>query len=122
MCNVAEVGSLWIFSPQVVHEDRPEQPCKNFKCVWLTDKTIPEWLKPNLSGALLATETLNGIKFITVKETGKQLNVSVLSWLIHAQQTGIITNMRYELDGGWNFIGTPEFMKMMLGSKQDKQL
>ena len=105
-----------------IYEDRPAQPCKNFKCVWLTDHSIPEWLKPNLSGALLATETLNGTKFITVKETGKQLNVNVLSWLIHAYQTGIITNMRYELDGGWNFVGTPEFLKMMSGNKQDKQL
>lgn len=69
----------------------------------------------------MALEETKGIKFITIKETGKKLDVHVLSWLIHACQSGAITNFRYELDGGWNFMGTPEFMKMM-GSTRKKQL
>jgi hypothetical protein len=91
--------------------------------MWLTNKVIPEWMKPNLVNVILVAEELRGIKYITVKETGKKLDSTVLSWLLLARQEGLIGNMRYELDGGWNFVGTPEFLSLMTGPKSvEKQL
>jgi hypothetical protein len=81
--------------------------------MWLTNTKIPNWMKPNLSGALIAEEELQGIKFITVKEMGKKLDSSVLSWLVQAQQDNVIENIKYEVDGGWNFLGSENFLTMM---------
>lgn len=99
-----------------IYQDRPHQPCVAFNCEWLKNENIPEWMKPNQVNVLIAAETRDGISYITVKEAGKRLDVSVLSWLINAQQSGILPNIRYELDGGWNFIGTPEFIGLMAGT------
>jgi hypothetical protein len=96
-----------------IYEDRPENPCKSFRCMWLTNTNLPMWLKPNLSGALIAEEELQGIKFITVKEMGKKIDSAVLSWLVQAQQNKVIENIKYEVNGGWNFLGTKDFLAMM---------
>jgi hypothetical protein len=107
-----------------IYDQRPKEPCKTFKCMWLTNKTIPEWMKPNLVNAILVAEEIKGMKYVTVKETGKKLDSAVLSWVILARQEGLLGNVRYEIDGGWNFIGTPEFLSVMSGAKlpQEKQL
>lgn len=96
-----------------IYEDRPVTPCQSFKCMWLTNTKLPSWLKPNLSGGLIAEEELRGIKFVTVKEMGKKLDAAVLSWLVQAQQDKVIENIKYEIDGGWNFLGSDEFLTMM---------
>lgn len=98
-----------------IYEDRPEQPCKTFKCLWLTDSRIPMWLKPNKTFALLVQENIKGISYVTIKEMGCKLDSSVLSWVVLAIQNKDMTNVRYELDGGWNFLGTKEFIDMMQG-------
>ena len=36
-----------------IYEDRPEIPCKTFKCGWLLDKEIPEWMKPSNIQAII---------------------------------------------------------------------
>lgn len=106
-----------------IYDKRPKDPCQTFKCMWLTNPAIPEWMKPNLCGALIVAEELRGIKYITVKEMGKKLDSAVLSWLVLAKQIGVnIENVRYEIDGGWNFLGTPPFLKMMIGITPIKQL
>jgi hypothetical protein len=104
-----------------IYKDRPQEPCINFNCKWLTDDRIPEWMKPNLVNVLIAEENKMGIKFLTVKEAGKKLDSEVLSWIVLAHLTGIYPNIRYELNGGWNFMGTPEFMQLMTGIPQPEQ-
>lgn len=105
-----------------IYESRPEEPCKTFKCLWLSDSTIPQWMKPDRIHSILSLETRNNISYITVKEAGKRLDASVLSWLFTSYHQGSITNIRYELDGGWNFIGTDEFIKLMTGHNQPTQI
>ena len=105
-----------------IYKDRPHEPCVTFKCQWLTNPEIPEWMKPNKSNVIIVEETVNGTTFLTVKETGVKLDSAVLSWLITAYQEGKIINTRYELNGGWNFIGTPEFTSLMSGKSPVPQL
>lgn len=99
-----------------IYKDRPQEPCVNFKCQWLINNDIPEWMKPNLVNVILVEENKNNIKYITVKEAGSPLDSSVLSWLFQEYLSGRISNIRYELNGGWNFIGTPDFINLMTGN------
>ncbi len=105
-----------------IYEQRPKDPCVNFRCVWVTYKTVPEWMKPNKINAMLVAESVEGIPYVTVKEMGQRLDSRVLSWVVLAVQSNLIPNARYEIDGGWNFIGTPEFRNLMSRPKAEKQL
>lgn len=66
-----------------IYEDRPDYPCKKYKCEWLRNPDIPEWMKPNLSKVLI-TKKYNkekGNEFLFVKEMGEKIDSTVLNWL-----------------------------------------
>ena len=35
-----------------IYADRPVNPCVKFKCVWLADEEVPDWVKPENSGVI----------------------------------------------------------------------
>lgn len=95
-----------------IYTDRPENPCKTYKCMWLADETnkIPEWLKPNEVNAILTLRQVNGIEYIHLAEAGETMRSDVLSWAIqHTLNNGL--NLSYEVDGGFNKIGQDDFIK-----------
>jgi hypothetical protein len=116
-----------------IYEERPQEPCKNFNCVWLEDKEhkLPEWMKPELSKVILkemeyeveirrggfgtasyildnAANLKNKGKFWYVVEMGETISGPVLNWLI---QYALAHDMPllYQVSGVRNVLGPPDF-------------
>jgi hypothetical protein len=87
-----------------IYEDRPETPCKSFKCEWLVNNDIPEWMKPDVSNVIIRKTTEKEKEFIEFTEAGSRLDVAVLSWIFMNYADGKIKNAKYQIDGGWNYI------------------
>lgn len=96
-----------------IYKDRPKSPCKTYKCVWLTDGDIPQWMKPNLSNVII-TERCWGEDdegtYYEVLEMGKKIDSSVLSWLYDYQRESGIC-MSICVDGAWHNYGSEEFIE-----------
>ena len=117
-----------------IYEERPEEPCKNFECVWLKDtkQELPEWMKPELSKVIIkemeyevhirrgglgtasyilenaADMTTKG-KYWNVVEMDETISGPVLNWLIqHSLSNGI--PIVYMVNGAKEAMGPPEFM------------
>lgn len=100
-----------------IYENRPPYPCRTFKCQWLINKNVPQWMKPDHVNAILVSRKNNGFEYLEVNEAGEKLKSEVLSWAImYALQHKI--NLLYMLDGGFNRIGSEEFLKADLTSKE----
>lgn len=95
-----------------IYENRPDEPCKNFNCEWLTEKEIPEWMKPEYSNVILSGKQKNGISFVLATEAGGDMRVEVLNWLLNFMIDKKV-NLMYQVKGGWNWIGSPEFVNYM---------
>lgn len=94
-----------------IYDQRPGL-CVNFRCEWIDNNDIPEWLKPSLSKVIMYRRMVNDIGYINIVETGAKMDSTHLNWIIlHALQNGL--NIRYMVDSGWNFIGSPEFLAAM---------
>jgi hypothetical protein len=94
-----------------IYKERPEDPCKTYKCAWLTDFNIPEWFKPNLSNVICTwKEWKSGFYYLEVLECGKKLDSKILSWLF-VKYANNNYNLHYELDGGNYYVGENEFLK-----------
>lgn len=94
-----------------IYEDRPENPCKSFKCGWLANEIrVPAWMRPDQCKVILSHQQKQGIPYILATEVGETLNPEVLSWLFMEYLNGNIGNFAYQLNGGMNFVGSDEFL------------
>lgn len=94
------------------YENRPINPCRVFKCDWLTNEQMPESFKPNRSNAIFTTRTVNGIEYMKLIEAGRKLDSEVLSWAI---EYALMNNINFSwrvLDNIF-WIGSEEFNEMM---------
>jgi len=108
-----------------VYEDRPEDPCRVFKCEWLTQPLIPEWLKPNLSNVIFVSydpnpdyplDNIKAYGYTALVEAGGKLTAQTLSWAI-AHYTFNGFNLYWEYDHGTGgAIGSEDFLKAYYGA------
>lgn len=94
-----------------IYENRPEDPCKVFKCQWLSNDDIPAWMKPDVIKVLITKREEKGHSYLQLVELGQRMDPRVLSWFFLEHINGRIINLKYQIDGGWTFIGTPEFVR-----------
>lgn len=97
-----------------IYENRPDFPCKIFKCAWLMDQRIPEWFKPTMSnvvGQWISIPQCN-IKYLEIHECENKLDSSVLSWLIDFYFKEK-ENILYTINGQIFYFGSQEFVKYM---------
>jgi len=69
-----------------IYEDRPDNPCKQFKCTWLLEKNMPEWMKPSLSGILITVDDSQKVMILHMVD-GMEVNPSaIVQCLYYAQK------------------------------------
>jgi hypothetical protein len=90
-----------------IYAERPERPCKSFKCEWLNSDYLPMWFRPDLSKVIVTDRMFDDGKWIQVCEAGQKIDSSVLSWIL-LWAVNNKRNIRYQVDGGWNWIKNAE--------------
>jgi hypothetical protein len=102
-----------------IYEDRPDTPCKAFKCEWLQNNNFPEWLKPNISNVIVLQKVKDNILYYEAVETGKKIDSVVLNWIIQQiLQRGL--NLYYKIESAAYKIGSEEFLKLNLSNSTTK--
>jgi hypothetical protein len=96
-----------------IYQDRPVDPCKTYQCQWLLDNNMPHWMKPSISKVVLTERVTNsGLAYVDMTECGTKVDSSILSWVIqYYLNRGV--NLVYAVNGGRNFMGSPEFVGEM---------
>jgi len=93
-----------------IYEDRPEHPCKSFKCQWLADPNFPEWVKPNLVNAIFVNYSIGEHQYFSLIEAGGILETAILSWAVSYMSLNKF-NFTWSYNGGVSAIGSDEFLK-----------
>lgn len=96
-----------------IYDSRPHDPCHTYKCEWLINDKIPEWLKPSMSNIIITERDEKGFKYWEISETGGKMPTEVLSWLFQEYVKGNIPFLKYQLNSGWNVVGSNEFFNAM---------
>jgi hypothetical protein len=93
-----------------VYAKRPKEPCQTYKCAWLIDEDIPEWMKPSDINTILTYREVNGIPYLHIKEAGSELSSKVLSWaFLYCLRKNM--NLYWEINGGANYMGSKDFLR-----------
>lgn len=98
-----------------IYAKRPKEPCQTYKCGWLQSEDIPEWMKPSEINAIIDFCNINEIPYLRVKEAGEVLSSKVLTWIIQYALRNKL-NLYWEVNGGANYSGSPEFLEAMENS------
>ena len=105
-----------------VYSKRPKEPCQSYKCAWLLDENIPEWMKPSDVNSILDYRTTsNGIPYMSLIEAGSTLSSQVLTWVIQAALKNK-ANLIWRINGGMHWIGSPEFIQAIQETPKDNSL
>lgn len=114
-----------------IYESRPDTPCKSYKCGYLSEAFFPEWMRPDLSGAL-ATGRVHSYKEKVQAEDGTESEVDryipymhvmgyqqplsgkALMWFIEQHLAGGIPNLLIDIEGGLHRVGRPDFLAARL--------
>ena len=94
------------------YENRPESPCKTFQCDWLTNKDVPEVLKPDNSRVILTTVVENNIEYMKIIEAGGKLDSEILTWALEYSLHNS-KNISWSILGNLFWFGDDEFDEMM---------
>jgi uncharacterized cysteine cluster protein YcgN (CxxCxxCC family) len=105
-----------------IYATRPDNPCKNYSCMWLNDDGMPDFMRPDKSNVVLTQKSFDNVFYIHAKEAArKSMTTTVLSNLImyalHTQQ-----NLVYYVSGQCYWYGDPEFTKIMARRSKDIQI
>lgn len=92
-----------------IYSDRPQDPCKSYQCEWLRNPQIPQWMRPDTANAIITLRYINKTQYLEIRETGTKLDSKVLNWFFRQFIQGNITNMAWQIDGGWFWAGSPEW-------------
>lgn len=104
-----------------VYAKRPKDPCVSYKCAWLTNDAIPEWMKPSEINTIIDERIEEGIKYLSVNEAGSKLDSAVLTWIIEYALANQL-NLLWTVNGGEHWIGSPEFNKFMIKSNKGQRI
>jgi len=96
-----------------IYKDRPADPCKEFKCTWIGENSLPMWMRPDLCGIVTTKHTQGDVTYYRATECGKTIDAKVLSWFVMWALNSKI-NLIYEVDRGLNRIGSQEFLALAL--------
>ena len=104
-----------------VYTDRPKDPCKDFRCHYLVDKSVPEEMKPNRSNVILTVEeAAPGLEYIKATEAGDKLQSEYLVWIISLYVNHNV-NVMFTIDGRPYWLGDQMFTAEMIKKHGESQ-
>lgn len=93
-----------------IYKDRPVEPCSTYRCLWLSDESVPDHLKPENSGGIFDIRGIGDVRCLFLSPTGENIvddngikyidgyGVDLIDW-------GIQYAKENNLDFGWYFRG-----------------
>lgn len=95
-----------------VYSKRPQDPCVQYKCAWLIDFSIPEWLKPEISNVIISKREIQGHSYLYLREAGSTISSKVLNWFFQYVLQNQL-NAIWEVEGSRNWMGNLEFTQIV---------
>jgi hypothetical protein len=91
------------------YENRPDFPCKDFKCEWIVNDSMPEHLGPKDTNILIVKDVVNDIKYSRAVVAGDKVDNQAIHWYIDYYRNNL-ENFWFELNRKNYVIGSEDFI------------
>ena len=106
-CQFVEIGKGC-----TAYETRPENPCKQFMCMWRATDQIPEHFSPKETGIVVAEQRIGNIPYLAAIFAGSEIQPEMLSWFV-SYGVGKQLNLEWTVNGRPYHLGHVEFIQAM---------
>lgn len=97
-----------------VYSERPDDPCRTFRCQYLVDEMVPEEMKPSRSNIILTVEeVMPNVEYIIAHESGGVLEGDNLKW-VESLYDNYAVNASWTVNGKMHYQGDATFTAKML--------
>ena len=104
-----------------IYETRP-QTCQRFFCLFIKDSTIPEWLRPELSGILLRKLKTEEEPYLNVISFEDKITKEVADWLFENYTKDIYPHIFMILNQNIFIFSKQEATKKLMSKEAEKLL
>lgn len=88
-----------------IYEDRPELPCKIFKCLWLEYEDVPDYMKPEVSNVLTDIRSISdGERYMLLENQDDEYPAKVLIYAMNFCKERDMP-LVYKYNGSFVFLG-----------------
>lgn len=94
------------------YENRPEKPCKSFKCAWLMIDDMPEEFKPDRCGVIMNYNFNGQYGWFVLTRSPNNPTAEFLQWAIKYANDKK-QNIVWSIDSKTFWLGTNDFCKYM---------
>lgn len=96
------------------YDNRPEDPCRSYKCFWLSNEDMPEEFKPSLSGIIINFHQESGLEYLKIVQVESVINKDLIDWII-GYITKLNINAAFHINDKIYYIGSTKFVEVMNG-------
>jgi Fe-S-cluster containining protein len=91
-----------------IYEYRPTNPCRMYNCLWMQYKEVPDYMKPENSGALMDVRFgKSKIPYLRIEDERSKYSEEVFLYAKNfAEKEGM--PLAYKVDNGFVVIGNPD--------------
>lgn len=95
------------------YENRPEDPCRSYKCLWLLDEDIPDEFKPEKTGVILDLVDIKGFNVLRIVPAPNDPTLDMILWVMQYFHSNNGLNLVWSYKDSDHLFGSFEFMEMM---------
>lgn len=92
------------------YENRPQFPCKDFKCEWIVDEELPDEFIPQNKNIIITFGTIDEMWYARLVRAGEKVDKETIDWYINYYYKERSFNMWFEIDGVNYVLGSEEFI------------
>lgn len=94
---------LNIVSKCTIYEDRPNG-CRSYECLWISDESIPDFMKPEKIGGIFDIGTFNEYKYLQLNTNNKSHPEQALEFA-KSEADNRNMNLIIQADGVYSYYG-----------------
>ena len=87
------------------YKNRPIFPCRMYQCLWLSDESVPDFVKPENSKAILDIEEFENVKYLRINKGAEKYNESLIEYAKDYANKNNLTLIWTDNNNVQNFIG-----------------
>lgn len=102
------------------YDNRPKDPCVDYKCLWLQQPDVPDFIKPENANAIIDIATFKNRKYLRLIKSYEQHSPDILTYAIEYARYNKLPLIWNDSSGNFHHLGDNIFCLEVIESMSKK--